>query len=722
VEERRSEEKRKETEAVTDNRIQGGSFSGGVVQAHSVTGGVHLHGPGRPAVIPRQLPAPPVGFVGRTDELDRLSAALESGATVVVSAIGGTGGVGKTALTLHWAHRRLDLFPDGQLHVDLRGFDPVEAPMPPGVAVRVFLDALGIDPGAIPLDTEAQIALYRTLIAGKRMLIVLDNARDSRQVEPLLPGTGTCTVLVTSRDRLAGLVARGAQLVGLRALCDDEARLLLGHRLGEARLAREPRAVAELLDYCAGLPLALGIAAAHVAFRPGFPLAVFAEELRESATRLDALSGGDLSTDLRAVMSCSLRSLDREAETAFLLLALAPGPDIGLPAAASLLAVPLARARRLMGVLENAHLVQRSVPDRYRMHDLVRLFGAERGEEEIAEEVREEAWGRLFDFYLRTAHDGSLLIHPHKLPEIEIGSVRYGTRRIDVVDMAAALVWFDTEHACLLAVHRFVVRRGRHLDVYRLTWSLDTFYERRHHVRDLLSSWRAALGAARCLGDSGYEIEAQRRLANAYSRMGDREEGLVWVQRALDLAESSGDLLNLALTHISFSCFCGEYGDFPGFLDHSLKALRLFGRLGYPGKVAHALGHVGEAYAMMGHYGPAEEYCLKALALARRHQNVAVEADILHSLGYIAYHTGSYRVARHRFEQSLARFRSIGNRYDEANALEDLGGTYVALAESSAARTTLRQALTLYRMQGRDTQADRVAQALSRLPPEESDV
>ncbi|MET8977035.1 hypothetical protein ABZX85_15575 [Streptomyces sp. NPDC004539] len=214
-----------------------------------MTGEVHLHGSRRPTVIPRQLPAPPVGFVGRTGELDRLGAAPESGATVVVSAIGGAGGVGKTALTLHWAHRRLDLFPDGQLHVDLRGFDPVDEPMPPGVAVRVFLDALGIDPGAIPLDLEAQIALYRTLIAGKRMLIVLDNARDSRQVEPLLPGTGTCTVLVTSRDRLAGLVARGARLIGLRPLAEDEARLLLSRRLGEPRLTQEPRAVAELLVY-----------------------------------------------------------------------------------------------------------------------------------------------------------------------------------------------------------------------------------------------------------------------------------------------------------------------------------------------------------------------------------------------------------------------------------------------------------------------------------------
>ncbi|MET8977036.1 tetratricopeptide repeat protein [Streptomyces sp. NPDC004539] len=448
---------------------------------------------------------------------------------------------------------------------------------------------------------------------------------------------------------------------------------------------------------------------------------MLAEELRDSATRLDALSGGDLSTDLRAVMSCSLRSLDRDAETAFLLLALAPGPDIGLPAAASLLAAPPARARRLLGVLENAHLVQQYLPDRYRLHDLVRLFGAERGEEKLTDEMRDEAWERLFDFYLRTAHEGSLLIHPHKLPEIELDASPPGTHRMPLENVAAALHWFDTEQPCLLAAHRFALRRKWHLYLYRLTWSLDTFQERRHHVRDLLSTWRSGLVAARWLGEPGYEIEACRRLANAASRMDDHAEGMVWAQRALDLAESSGDLLNLALTHISLSCLCGEHNDFPGFLDHSLRALGLFERLGYPGKVAHALGHVGEAHAMMGHYGPAEKYCLRALALARRHRNVAVEADTLHSLGYIAHHTGNHRVARHRYEQSLARFRDNGNRYDEATALEHLGGTYTALGETSEARATLRQALALYRMQGRDTQAERVAQALVLLPSEELD-
>ncbi|MCA1675170.1 MAG: hypothetical protein LC799_24255, partial [Actinobacteria bacterium] len=327
--------------------------------------------------VPRQLPGASRLFTGRARELIRLTAVLdtgaEQGATVVISAIGGAGGIGKTTLALHWAHQNMERFPDGQLYVNLRGFDPSGTPMPPAMAVRGFLDALGVEPGAIPVDLDAQAGLYRSLVAGKRMLIVLDNARDTAHVAPLLPGSPTCTVLVTSRQQLAGLVtAHGAWHLALDTLTEVEGRELLTRHLGPDRVAAESEALSYLLERCAGLPLALGIVAARAVAHPRFPLAVLAEELRETAARLDAWDAGELNVNLRAVFSCSYDALAAEAAEVFRLLGIAPGPDISLAAVASLTAQSITRARALLRDLEAAYLVQQHAPGRYRMHDLIR--------------------------------------------------------------------------------------------------------------------------------------------------------------------------------------------------------------------------------------------------------------------------------------------------------------------------------------------------------------
>ncbi|MGH3994541.1 MAG: BTAD domain-containing putative transcriptional regulator, partial [Pseudonocardiaceae bacterium] len=259
--------------------------------------------PSTPQLVPRQMPLPPRLFTGRTDELARLGKDLDD-STMVISAICGTGGIGKTWLALQWAHQHHDRFPDGQLYVNLRGFDPSGRPMPPATAIRTFLTALGVESTAIPTDPEAQPGLYRSLVAGKRMLIVLDNAVDTAQVAPLLPGSPGCTVLVTSRRQLTGLAAsHGARLLTLDVLSEPESRDLLALHLGGDRLADEPDAVAELLDYCAGLPLALSIVAARAANRPDFPLAALADELRDHTRRLDALDAGEADASLRAVLS-----------------------------------------------------------------------------------------------------------------------------------------------------------------------------------------------------------------------------------------------------------------------------------------------------------------------------------------------------------------------------------------------------------------------------------
>jgi DNA-binding SARP family transcriptional activator len=333
-------------------------------------------------VVPRQLPAPVRDFVGREAELAALTGFLDHAvssmsARLVISAIGGMAGIGKTALAVHWAHQVVDRFPDGQLYVNLRGFHPSGKPMSSDEAVRGFLDALQVPVEQIPASPDAQAGLYRSLLAGRRMLVVLDNARDAGQVRPLLPGSPGCLVLVTSRSQLSGLIAiEGTYALALDVLTEAEARELLARRLGTARIDAEPGGAAELIGLCARLPLALAIAAGRASARPRFPLSALAE-LADSRRRLDALDAGDAAASVQAVFSWSLDSLTAPAERMFALLGLHPGPDITIPAAASLAGIPPPQAGQALDELTEAHLIAEHSPGRYAMNDLLRAYAAE---------------------------------------------------------------------------------------------------------------------------------------------------------------------------------------------------------------------------------------------------------------------------------------------------------------------------------------------------------
>ncbi|NKE62110.1 AfsR/SARP family transcriptional regulator, partial [Lentzea sp. PSKA42] len=372
--------------------------------------------PATPPPVSRQLPIAPRSFTGRTDELAELTAAMDSstaghGATVLVSAIGGAGGIGKTWLALHWAHQNAHHFPDGQLFVDLHGFSPTDRPVEPDDAVRGFLTALGVAPDRVPDELDAKAALYRSLVAGKRMLVVLDNAATTDQVVPLLPGSPTCAVLVTGRNKLASLIDRyGARHLQLDVLTDDEARALLVGRLGAERVAAEPGATEDLIDLCGRYPLALSIMTRHAHTRPREPLAEFAAELRELG--LDMLDHrDDPAASLPAVLSWSLRGLTTEHQQVFGLLGIAPGPDIGFPAAASLTGLSVARTRMALHALEDASLIDHRPGGRFAMHDLVRAYAATHADA-VPEPVRDAALEQVVDFYLHTAHAAADLVEP----------------------------------------------------------------------------------------------------------------------------------------------------------------------------------------------------------------------------------------------------------------------------------------------------------------------
>ena len=332
-----------------------------------------------PLVVPAQLPADVAGFVGRRAEIARLDGLPAAGGVLAVS---GTAGVGKTALTVHWAHRVRERFPDGQLYLNLRGFDRAGPPRDPAEAARLLLEGLGVPADRVPADLDGRAALYRSLLAGRRMLVVLDNARDTAQVRPLLPGTPGCLVLVSGRTTLTGLVvAHGAPLLVLDLLPRDEARQLLDARLGRARTEAEPAAVTDIITACARLPLALAIAAARAVARPRLRLGVLAQELLDARGPLSVLSGDDPGTDLRTVLSWSYAALSPEARRVFRLLGPVSAPDLTVAAVAGLAGVPARQVEPVLAELTRANVLTERVPGRFGCHELLRGYAAAVGSE-----------------------------------------------------------------------------------------------------------------------------------------------------------------------------------------------------------------------------------------------------------------------------------------------------------------------------------------------------
>ncbi|MGD0704489.1 MAG: BTAD domain-containing putative transcriptional regulator [Trebonia sp.] len=534
-------------------------------------------GPPRPAELlptpvpaPAQLPADIAHFTGREGQLAALTAlAAETGSAVVITAIAGTAGIGKTALAVHWAHRHAQSFPDGQLYVNLRGFDPAGAPLEAGAAVRGFLDALGVQPARIPADRGAQAGLYRSLLAGQQMLIVLDNARDPAQVRPLLPGSPGCLVLVTSRSQLTGLAAvDGARTLTLDLLTPQEARDLLTHRLGSERAAAEPDAIEELAGLCARLPLALNITAARAAAHPAFPLAVFATQLRETRGRLAALDAGDVTADVRAVFSWSYQTLSPAAARTFRLLGIHPGPDITPPAAASLTAASRDQASAALSELAAACLLTEHVPGRYAFHDLLRAYAADQARTHDTETERHQALRRALDHYLHTAYAADRLLHPVR-DTITLAPPQPGTAPEELADDQQAWRWLEAEHPVLLAAITQAAAHGCDPHACQLPWTLSTFLDWQGKWHDNLAVQTVSLAAAQRLGNLTEQARTHRLLGNACARLGAYPDARTHQHRALDLYRQLGDHAGQAGTHYNLVTTFELQGRNRAALDHA---------------------------------------------------------------------------------------------------------------------------------------------------------
>ena len=678
-----------------------------------VTGIGSVLGDGRPrpraegmaTPVPAQLPLDAPGFSGRHEELGILQAMLpaksagsgeaESGQTVPIVVISGTAGTGKTALAIRFGRHVAKRFPSGQLYVNLRGLDPATPPMESAEALRFFLDALGVPPYRIPADTQGRSALFRSMLDGKRMLIVLDNARNVAQVRPLLPGSPGSLVVVTSRNEMTGLVAaEGAVPVTLDVLSYAEAREMLVRRLGQDRAAAEPGAADEIISSCARLPLALAIAAGRAAGRSKRPLTELAAELRDARNRLDALAADDTVTNLRAVLSWSYDQLSEPAARMFRLFGVHPGPDISLSAAASLAGMARADAGAALRELTRTHMIAEYLPARFTFHDLLRAYAADQAERHDSDLERRAAVHRVLDHYLHTAMTASLRFSPGRSP-LQLADPQPGVLPADVADKDQAMAWFEAEVPVLLALIGHAGAHGFDTHAWQTPWTLSPFFSRRGRWRDYAVTQQTALAAARRLDDPLAQAHAHYLLGHAQAEMGDYAAADPNVRQALDMFRKLGDRANEAVVLNGLAGMLEKQERYPEALAVALDALRMLKAVGHWWTQAILENGVGWLYAHLGQYDRALTHCQRALSLHRDSGHRGGTADTLDSLGYVYLHLGDIAQAKAHYTKAIEAYREIGAPFGEGNSLAGLGDALLAGGDLGAAEAAWREAVAI---------------------------
>jgi tetratricopeptide (TPR) repeat protein/transcriptional regulator with XRE-family HTH domain len=649
-------------------------------------------------VKPCQLPAAVRQFVGRKDELAALTYLLDQAGgggvrAVVISAIGGMAGVGKTALAVHWAHQFAERFPDGQLYVNLHGFDPGE-PMAAADALAGFLRALGCTDVDIPADTQERAGAFRSRVAGRRMLVVLDNARHAEQIRPLLPGSPGCMTLVTSRDALTGLIAgEGAVRLDVDVLPMPEAMRLLRSLIG-TRVDDDPDAAQRLARQCGQLPLALRVAAELASSRPGAPIADLTAELASVQHRLDVLeTGGDQRTTVRSVLSWSYKALGADARRMFRLVGLHPGPGFDRYAAAALARTSLPATGQLLNQLARAHLIQPTAHARYGLHDLVRSHARELAADDGADQSQ-AALTRLFGYYLHAAATAMNIAFPAdrtRRPAIPPAS----TPGPALGSESEALTWLGAERENLIAVAAHAAGSGWPGPAESLAAVLETYLETEGFYPEAITIHTHARQAARSAGNPQSEARALNSLGVIDLRQGHYQQSVCYFEQALTLFCTVGDQLGQAraLGNLGFTGFLqGRRQQASDSLQQSLVLFRSLGDKPGQARMHANLGHVD---LQQGHYQQAARHLRRSLTLCREIRDQVGEGRALGMLGEIDLRQGRHRQAAVHFLQALAMFRANGDRTSEADVLACLGVTDLRRGRYRQAAGFLEQAHAL---------------------------
>jgi tetratricopeptide (TPR) repeat protein/transcriptional regulator with XRE-family HTH domain len=657
-----------------------------------------------PGLVPRQLPAAVANFTGRAAELESLNGLLDNAGatgpgTVVISAIGGTAGVGKTALALHWAHRVAGRFGDGQLYLNLRGYDPGR-PVKASDALAGFLRALGTSDQDIPAGEEERAALYRSLTAGRRMLVVLDNAGSVAQVRPLLPGTAACVTVVTSRDALAGLVARdGARRVELDVLPVADAVGLLRALIG-GRVDADPAGAAVLASRCCQLPLTLRVAAELAAARPAVPIAELAAELADRQHRLDLLEvGGDSRSAVRTVFSWSYQHLAADAARAFRLAGLQPALDFGPDAAAALIGTTVDHARHVLDALARASLLQTTRPGRYGMHDLLRAYARELATGYDTEQEQHVALTRLLGHYLNASATAMDILYPaDQNQQPPIGDQRPSAPPL--TDPAVARDWLDQERASLVAVAVHAAEHDCPELAIQLASTLSSYLHDGPYLPEAVTIHCCARQAAHRTGDRAAEAAALTELGliewlqDRYQQAADHHRQALTLFRDIgDRAGQAGALNALGLVGLSL-------GSYQQASDQFREAVTLYRQTGTFGREAHALGNLGSAEFRLGRYQQAAGLQLECLDLCRQNGDRSGEACALGRLGDVQVQLGQHEQATRCLEESLVLYRDIREPAGEATTLMRLGNLQRRLGRYDDATGHFRQALEMWREMG----------------------
>ncbi|GGU33891.1 ATP-binding protein [Actinomadura livida] len=699
-----------------------------VVQARDISGGIHFHYGRGTHTAPRQLPRGVRVFVNRRADLGRLDdllTARREGADggVVAYVIAGTAGVGKTSLALHWAHRVRDEFPDGQLYVDLRGYDP-GIPVTPDQALEGFLLALGVPASAVPNDVAAKSSLYRTILSDRHMLVILDNAGTAAQVRPLIPGMGHSLAIVTSRGSMSGLLIRApAKRTILGTLSEEESVALLTETTADYRSGDDPEELAELARLCAHLPLALRIAAERAASRPGMPLGELIADLRDESSLWDALSTGDEeeAEAVRTVFAWSYRALPPAAARLFCLLGLHPGGEFS-EAVAAVLSGPGDRVRGPLDVLAGAYLLENRGSGRYGFHDLLRAYAVDRARYEIPQGEQLDAVRRVCAWYLHGAYECALSIaHDTTLlftvdPPADAPRVRFTGRK-------QAAEWYAQEKQNLAGAVQAAADTGQLQLAWRLSIVLERIYATYNHVHDWRETALTGLSAARTLGFREGEAalcESLGRLSRMTLQLDDAEQyhrEALGIHRELDDPLSMAKTLNgLGWVHL----FAHEPEDARSVLGQALTIVRDLDDPYWTATVRYSLGY---ALCQLGRHDDAEEELTGSLTAFRDMRDRLYESMVLTAFSLLARRRGDAAQALAAADEAVSIARHMDNPLWEGTALLYLGKAQLAAGLPDEALVSTQQAAVTFRREGdpsREAMAldgtGRAYRALDRLP------